>query len=162
MTPQFQGRACWKTFRLRELVEEVCRSSAALRGEPSIDLSIDIPADLTVSGDRKMLRRAIEYLIEGAAAAMPDGGALLATSATGPEGVELEIADTGPSLSDDDRRHVFDPSDTAPRGVVGWDMALVRHVAEVHGGSVTAVNCPEGGVALTLRIPRPKVLEAAA
>ena len=31
-----------------------------------------------------------------------------------------------------------------------------------YGGSVTAANCPEGGVAFTLRIPRRAALEAAA
>jgi signal transduction histidine kinase len=162
MWPHISGRIGWKTFCLRDLVEEVCRSLAATCNRQGIDVCIDVPADLAVAGDQKLIRRAVECLMERAMAAMPDGGALLATSAAGPEGVELEIADTGPSLSDEDRRHVFDSSASVLHGMADWDMAMVRHVAEVHGGSVTAANCPEGGVALTLRIPRPQALEAAA
>jgi signal transduction histidine kinase len=41
-------------------------------------------------------------------------------------------------------------------------LAIVRRIAELHGGSLSVANCPDGGVALTLRIPRPVALEAAA
>ena len=39
---------------------------------------------------------------------------------------------------------------------------MVQRIAELHGGSVTTANCPEGGAAFTLRIPRRAKLEAAA
>ena len=39
---------------------------------------------------------------------------------------------------------------------------MVYHIAKIHGGNVTAANCPDGGVAFTLRIPRRAALEAAA
>ena len=91
-----------------------------------------------------------------------EGGVLTATSATGQRAVELEIADTGASLSDEERQQAFELLPTAQRGGTGWGLAVVHRIAEVHGGSVTAANCPEGGVAFTLRIPRPAALEAAA
>ena len=152
----------WGTFPLRNLVEEVAESLASRCKEHAIETTIDIPANLVVTADRAMIRRAVEHLMLGAIAAMPDGGSLLATSAAGPDAVELEIADTGPTLSDDARRHAFDPSGTTERGASGWEMAMVRRIAETHGGSVTAANCPDGGVAFTLRIPRRAALEAAA
>lgn len=162
MLPLSKGYSTKKTFCLKELVEEVCRSLDIPCEERAIDVSIDIPSELTVSGDRRMIRRAVEHLIEGAVAAMPNGGSLWATSASDARGVELEIADTGASLSDNDRQHAFDSSGVTHRGVSGWYMAVVRHIAEMHGGSVTAANCPEGGAAFTLRIPRPEAMEAAA
>jgi signal transduction histidine kinase len=109
-----------------------------------------------------MIRRAVEHLMLGAIAAMPKGGSIVATSAAGPNTVELEIADTGPTLSDEARRHAFDPSGTTERGASGWELAMVRRIAETHGGTVTAANCPDCGAAYTLRIPRRAALEAAA
>ena len=152
----------WRTFPLRELVEEAAQSLDSRCKDQAIQTTIDVPSDLDITADRALIRRAVEHLMLGGIAAMPSGGSLLVTSAAGPEAVELEIADTGPTLSDEARRHAFEPSGTTERGASGWELAMVRHFAELHGGSVTAANCPDGGVAFTLRIPRRAALEAAA
>ncbi len=161
MLPQFNKRS-WSDFPLRDLVGEVAKSLAARCKEQSIEIILDIPANLMATGNRGLIRRAVEHLMLGAIAAMPNGGSLWATSAAGPNTVELEIADSGPTLSDDARRHAFDSSGDTERGAAGWELAMVYHIAQIHGGSVTAANCPEGGVAFTLRIPRRAALEAAA
>jgi signal transduction histidine kinase len=58
-------------------------------------------------------------------------------------------------------RRAFEPFFTTKRGGTGLGLAIVYRVAEVHGGEVTATNCPEGGAAFTLRIPRPAMEVAA-
>jgi signal transduction histidine kinase len=161
MLPQLKRRS-WSDFSLQELVDEVAQSLTARCKEQSIDVVLDISAKLTVSGDRRLLLRAVEQLMLGAIAAMPEGGSLWATSAAGKGAVELEIADTGPTLSDEGRRHVFDSAGTTERGASGWELAMAHHIAQIHGGSITAANCPEGGAAFTLRLPRRAALEAAA
>jgi len=161
MLPQFNKRS-WSDFPLRELVDEVAQSLASRCKDQSIKVILDVPADLTATANRGLIRRAVEHLMLGAIAAMPKGGSLWATSAAGPDAVELEIADTGPTLSDEARRHAFDSPGGTERGAAGWELAMVYHIAKIHGGSVTAANCPEGGAAFTLRIPRRAALEAAA
>jgi signal transduction histidine kinase len=161
MLPQFNKRS-WSDFPLRELVDEVAQSLASRCKEQAIEMVLDIPANLMATANRGLIRRAVEHLMLGAIAAMPNGGSLWATSAAGPDAVELEIADTGPTLSDEARRRVFDSSGATERGASGWELAMVYHIAKIHGGSVTAANCPDGGVAMTLRIPRRAALEAAA
>jgi signal transduction histidine kinase len=161
MLPQ-QNKRSWSDFPLRKLVEEVAESLASFCKDQAIDITLDVPANLIATGDRRLIHRAAEHLMLGAIAAMPHGGSLWVTSAAGPDAVELEIADTGPTLSDEGRRHAFDPSGASERGAAGWELAMVHHIAKIHGGSVTAANCPEGGVAFTLRIPRRAALEAAA
>ena len=152
----------WQTFSLRELVDEVCRPLALRFEEQAIRTDIDIPSNLMVTADRELLRRAVRNLMLNSLDAMSEGGLLTATSATGPHGVELEIADTGASLSDEQRQQAFEMLPTAQRGGTGWGLAVVQRIAEVHGGRVTAANCPEGGVAITLWIPHAAALEAAA
>lgn len=115
-----------------------------------------------IVADRELLRRAVQNLVLGAIAAMPDGGSLVVTSASGPNAVELEIADTGESLFDEELHRAFNPSVANHRGMTGWALAIVKQIAEAHGGDATVANCPEGGVAFTLRIPQPIALEAAA
>ncbi|MEN6459404.1 MAG: HAMP domain-containing sensor histidine kinase [Thermoguttaceae bacterium] len=151
-----------KTFALRSLVEEVVQSLALRLDAQAIETTLDIPWNQMLTADREMLRRAVRNLVLNAAAAMPDGGSLVVTSASTPDAVELEIADSGPSMSDEGRRHAFDLVGIDERGATGCTLAIVRRIAEFHGGSLSVANCPDGGVALTLRVPHPIALEAAA
>jgi signal transduction histidine kinase len=152
----------WETFRLRDLIEEICGSLAPRLAEHAIKAQIDIPFDLTVVADRDLLGRAVRNLVFNALAAMPRGGSLVATSAVGPHAIELEVADSGSPLSDDERHRVFEPLANVRCGGSGWGLAVVHRIAKLHGGSIVAANCPDGGVAFTLRIPRPVAREAVA
>jgi len=152
----------WVQFPLRELIEEICRPIEPQLAEHSIKLVMDIPTGQVLSADRELLRRAVRNLVLNAVEAMPDGGTLVATSAVEPHAVELEIADTGPALTDEQRRQAFELLPTSQRTGTGWGLAIVHRIAEMHGGSISVANCPDGGVAFTLRIPRPVALEAAA
>jgi len=127
-----------------------------------INLAIDIPANQTIHADRELLRQAVRNLLLNGIDAMPGGGTLTATSVAVPNGLELEIADSGPTLSEEERKQAFELLPAAQRCGRGWGLAVVRRVAELHGGSVEVDNCPDGGVAFTLRIPRRAALEAAA
>jgi signal transduction histidine kinase len=161
MLPQSNVRY-WAGVPLRELVNEVIASLASRFAAQAIGVAVDIPAGDIVAADRELLRRAVHGLMLNAIDAMPDGGSLLATSAAGPHMIELEIADTGPTMSDQQRQQAFELLPAVQRGGTGWGLAVVRRIAEMLGGSVMVANCPEGGVAFTLRVPRPVALEAAA
>ncbi len=161
MSPHKHG-SYWGTFPLRPLVEEVVDSLALRLAAQTIQTSVDVPWNEMVTADREMLRRAVRNLLLNAAAAMPHGGTLLATSAATAGAVELEIADSGPAISDEGRRHAFDLTGIDERGATGCTLAIVRRIAEIHGGGLSVANCPDGGVAVSLRLPRPVALEAAA
>ena len=160
--PTYQKYRCQGTFPLRQLVEEGCRTLASRLAAQAITTVIDVPTDQMIVADRELLRRAVQNLVLSAIAAMPDGGSLVATSASGHDAVELEIADTGESLFDEELHRAFNPSGANHRGTTGWSLAIVKQIAETLGGNATVANCPEGGVAFTLRIPQPIALEAAA
>jgi len=151
-----------QTFSLRQLIEGVCGSLAPQLAAQAIETQIDVPVDQSVTADQDMLRRAVLNLTLNALDAMPQGGSLVVTSASGPAGVELEIADSGPGMSEEGKRRAFDPFFTTKRGGTGLGLAIVSRIAEAHGGEVSVLNCPEGGSAFTLRIPCTAVRKAAA
>lgn len=148
-------------FPLRDLVDDVVGSLAPQMAAQSIQTVVDVPGGQVVTADRDMVRRAVLNLALNALDAMPDGGTLTVTSAADSYGVELEIADSGPGLSEDAMRRAFEPFYTTKRGGTGLGLAIVSRIADVHAGQVVALNCPEGGAAITLRIPYP-AKEAAA
>jgi signal transduction histidine kinase len=112
--------------------------------------------------DRDLLRRAVLNLSLNALDAMPDGGRLFITSFSGAGGLELELADSGPGLSEQAQRRAFEPFFTTKSNGTGLGLAIVDRIAEVHGGDVAARNCPEGGAAFTIRIPQRRWEAAAA
>jgi signal transduction histidine kinase len=91
---------------------------------------------------------------------MPHGGELVVTAYEGSREVEIEIADSGPGLATSAQR-VFEPFYTTRHHATGLGLAIVKGVARAHGGNVTACNCPEGGAAFTIHLPR-RALKAVA
>lgn len=152
----------WQTFLVGDLIEEVCDSLGPQLEAQRIDVDLDVPPNTLLTADREMVRRALLNLVLNAIDVMPEGGDLVITSYDSHAGLEIEVADSGPGLSDEDRRRVFEPFYSTKQNGTGLGLAIVYHIAEVHGGTVTSANCPEGGAAFTLKFPRKQQLRAAA
>jgi signal transduction histidine kinase len=71
----------------------------------------------------------------------------------------LRVEDDGPGAPPEDLPHLFDPffrseqSRSRATGGLGLGLMLVRQIVEAHGGAVTAVNRPGGGLRVTLTLP---------
>ena len=158
-TSEREPQLCW--FELYPLLDDVCKSVAPQLSAQGITTEIDTPAGLGIVADRDMLRRALLNLVLNALDAMPDGGELSIIGFQDSYGLVLEVADSGPGLTDDIRRRAFEPYFTTKGTGTGLGLAIVDRIAEVHGGDVTAANCAQGGAAFTIRIPQRR-MEAAA
>jgi signal transduction histidine kinase len=151
------------TVRLREIVEGVLDGLRPQLEAQDIRTTVDVPPATIVSADRESLRRAVLNLVLNAVDAQPDGGEIVVTGVAGRDAIELEIADAGPGLSGEASRRAFEPFFTTKSNGIGLGLAIVYRLIEAHGGAVVAQNCPEGGAAFTIRLPRRRfALEAAA
>jgi signal transduction histidine kinase len=144
----------WQWVDVPEIVDQVCRSLAERADKQGVDTVTDVPCHLPILADREMLAAALTQLMTNALDAMPGGGRMVITSYFGPGRFELEVADTGVGLSDHVRSRVFEPHFTTKAGKAGMGLALVKRIAKALGGDVVAMNCPEGGAAFTLRLPK--------
>lgn len=144
----------WESIDVVQLVEDVLQGLRPQMEAQAIEALIDVPAGTRFSADRDMVRRAVLNLALNAIDVMPDGGQLFIAAHHGPFGFELEIADTGPGMSDEVRKRAFEPFFSTKNHGTGLGLAIVYRIAEVHGGTCLAQNCPDGGAAFTLRIPR--------
>ena len=151
----------WHTFLVRDLVDDIYQALEPQMDAQGIDVSIDIPPHTLVSADREMFRRALVNLILNAIDAMPQGGEVVVTSFDNDAGFELEVADSGPGLSKDQLLHLFDPFFTTKCDGTGLGLSIVQRIIEAHGGRITAMNCPDGGAAFTIELPR-KIMRRAA
>ncbi|MCH2115165.1 MAG: ATP-binding protein [Pirellulales bacterium] len=152
----------WNSILVRELIDEVCEAIGPQLDAQSIRLVTDVAPQTQVNADREMLRRAVLNLILNAIDVMQTGGELVITSVDSPSGLDLEIADSGPGLDREQLLCVFDPSYTTKPSGAGLGLAIVQRIAAAHGGRVLAANCPEGGTAFTIQLPRRRPSEIAA
>jgi signal transduction histidine kinase len=117
----------------------------------------------SVPVDRARMEHLFVNLITNAAQAMPGGGtitvrtALTEASATppgDPPQITVDIEDTGPGIPVEHLSKVFEPFYTtkAPGQGTGLGLAIVRKIAQIHGGTVTLGNRPEGGARATLTL----------
>jgi signal transduction histidine kinase len=151
----------WRSFNLYELLHGVCESLRPQLEAQEVAVDIDAPRDPYGVGDPDMLRRAVLNLVLNALDAMPEGGQIVVTGWNGPEGLEVEVADSGPGVAPENCDRVFEPFFTTKSGGAGLGLAIVYRIAEAHGGRAWVRNCPEGGAAFTIRIPRPAARAAA-
>lgn len=103
--------------------------------------------------DRDLLARALGNLVANAIEAMPEGGTVTVRTAADAGGVRIEVEDTGPGLSDDQRTRLFTPYFTTKRGGTGLGLAIVQGIVSDHGGHVDVRSGPGKGTTFAIRLP---------
>ncbi|MGW5725275.1 sensor histidine kinase [Nocardia beijingensis] len=127
----------------------------------------EITADLEsapVQGDPLLLERLVHNLLDNAVRYnLPENGWVTIRSATSGDRAVLTVANSGPQVPAFEVDSLFEPfrrlsaaerlADSDARGA-GLGLSIVRSVAQAHGGTVRATARPEGGLAVTVDLPR--------
>jgi CheY-like chemotaxis protein len=118
----------------------------------SIALHLSIDHNVSeLAGDAARLRQVLWNLLANAVKFTPAGGRVDVTAKDGPTDLEITVKDSGPGIDRDVLPHVFEPfrrgESLATRtvGGLGLGLAIVRHIVEAHGGTVTADNADADG-----------------
>ncbi|WP_257458077.1 hybrid sensor histidine kinase/response regulator [Archangium lipolyticum] len=111
-------------------------------------------------GDPDRLQQIVWNLLSNAVKFTPEGGCVTVTLSQGPSHVELQVCDTGDGISPGFQKHLFerfrqaDASSTRRYGGLGLGLSIVRHLVELHGGTVEAHSDGKGrGSTFTVRLP---------
>ncbi len=132
---------------------------AVVATHPDANLELTIPEGVTLDADPTRLEQMIGNLLSNAVKYSPEGSPVR-LEVTEHEGwLELVVEDQGQGLSEDDLATIFEPfvregdDQTAPG--LGLGLALVRQLAELHGGGISASSKGRGeGSRFVLRLPR--------
>jgi len=114
----------------------------------------------SVRGDAHRLQQVVWNLLTNAIKFTPQGGRVSVRLRRTEAHVELEVADSGRGIAPAFLPHVFERFRQADGGVtrryggLGLGLAIVRHLVELHGGTVQAHSEGEGrGACFTVRLP---------
>jgi len=180
-SPLFRREIERNISELDQLVEEILLASrldareadvgdiesvdlVGLAAEECARVGADLEAsgeDIEVTGVAKLLRRALRNLLENARRYGGAAGTAGITVIVGREGgnAVLQVCDRGPGVPPAQRERIFEPFYRLPgaserEGGVGLGLALVKSIAERHGGSVRCEAREGGGACFTVRLPR--------
>jgi signal transduction histidine kinase len=139
---------------LASLVESLCQEIADA-GQAAVYRG---PGYLEFTCRPIALGRALRNILENA---VEYAGGAEATILDLPDAAEIVIRDRGPGIPPAERERVFEPfyrldrARSSRHAGAGLGLSIARNIARAHGGDVTLADPEDGGLAVTLRLPRP-------
>ncbi len=125
---------------------------------PGIPISVEpLPGPTTVSGDERLLARALDNLVGNARRFARSRITLRAIARDGR--CELHVVDDGPGIPEAQREAVLSAymrlgqDDETGRKGFGLGLAIVKRIAELHRGAIVIADAPGGGADISLRFP---------
>ncbi|MFZ9286302.1 MAG: ATP-binding protein [Burkholderiaceae bacterium] len=114
--------------------------------------------DATVHGVARLLRRLLRNLLENAARHGGSEVRLQIGRSPQAEGFEIRVSDSGPGVPESERERIFEPfyrlgGASERDGGVGLGLALVRQIAQRHGGTVSCEPAEGGGACFVVNLP---------
>jgi signal transduction histidine kinase len=158
---EFGATALRKTpVKVEALLQRVEMLLAPVAGQRGIRLVLTLSPGLpSLFADLDLLGRAVENLVSNAIKYSPDDTEVAIGAARDKDGIAISVADHGYGIPEPDLTRVFEKFYRVPRmedaGVpgTGLGLALVREIAELHGGTVSVTSKVGRGSTFTLRIP---------
>lgn len=137
---------------------DVMRPAAEARGI-TINCEFDPRADL-ITGDADRLQQVVWNLLSNAIKFTPEGGRVEVKLERVDPYAQITVSDTGIGIRPDflpqvfNRFHQADATSTRRHGGLGLGLALVRHLVELHGGTVAVTSAGENqGSQFTVKLP---------
>jgi signal transduction histidine kinase/CheY-like chemotaxis protein len=150
-----------RSVELRALIHTAVDALRYILDDKEIHLEMIMePSDSSIEGDAHRLQQVVWNLLSNAAKFTPKGGRIEIRLEHKHSNVQLTVRDTGEGIHPEFLPYVFDrfrqadSSRTRKHGGLGLGLAIVRHLIEMHGGSVNANSAGENqGATFTVTLP---------
>jgi signal transduction histidine kinase/CheY-like chemotaxis protein len=156
-----------RALDLTALVQAALDAIRPAAAAKMIDLRVNLDPEASQTvGDPERLQQIVWNLANNAVKFTPKGGSVEVRLERAGTHIELVVSDSGEGIEPDFLPHVFERfrqaegTTTRRHGGLGLGLALVRHLAEAHGGAVMAESGGKGkGAKFTVRLPVRAVLD---
>jgi signal transduction histidine kinase len=146
-----------ETVELGPLLREV---AVELHPHEGVSLDVEVPDGLAVYSNRDLLEQALRNLGENAAKHTARGSVVLRAYGDG-HAVTVEVEDSGPGISPEVQRHVFDRFYRGERDAQGFGLglAIVRESVRTLGGRIELDSSPGEGTVFRILLAPARVRE---
>nr|WP_285855801.1 ATP-binding protein [Paenibacillus camelliae] len=128
--------------------------------QKQIEVNLYSPEELYMEGDEDRLRQIFVNLLSNAISYTPEGGKIFVNiSLTEQEKVQITIKDTGIGIPEKDLPRIFerfyrvDKARSRGSGGTGLGLSIVKHLVEMHKGTITVESAVGEGTTFTLELP---------
>jgi PAS domain S-box-containing protein len=150
-----------RQIEIAKVVEATAESIAPIAANKGVNFKTILDSEAgMVSGDHDRLQQAIGNLLSNAVKFTPEGGHVELRLTRVNSQIEIAVRDDGQGIRPDFLPHVFDrfrqqdATTGRQHGGLGLGLAIVRHLVELHGGSVRVESEGEGhGATFTITLP---------
>lgn len=146
-------------FAAAELIYDVVQKHQLKAEQHNISLQVCADADLQMAhGDLALTERVLDNLIENAFAHTPDGGNIQVRLSFGTNQLKVDVADSGPGITDDALPHIFEPfyragEKTANRSHAGLGLAIAKRMMALQHGNLEVIDEPGQGAVFRFSLP---------
>ncbi len=149
-----------QTVDLRALVHHQLLDFAVVAEKARLHLKQELAENIPpLRGDPEMLRRVLDNLLGNALKFTPLRGTITVRLFVQAGNIILEVSDTGPGIPVSEQARIFerfyqvDGSSTRKHGGTGLGLALVKEIAEKHGGSISVESRLNQGSTFRMSLP---------
>ncbi len=138
-----------KPLNLATVVGAAIDAARPAANELGIDLQVRVVGSAIVNGDMYRANQVVGNLLSNALKFTPRGGRVLVDLTTDGKSATLVVADTGRGIRADLQPFIFDrfrqgdSTTTRQHSGLGLGLAIVRHIVELHGGTVSVASAGE-------------------
>jgi signal transduction histidine kinase len=147
----------WESFSLPDLVQDVLQKFELAVQARRQHLSADIPLALpVVRADLGMIERVLTNLLDNAIRHTPEDTRITVTAQAMPEGVRLEVGDTGPGIPETLRADLFCRASGGYRNSShsgGLGLVIVQRILQLHGGGIQLADGLDKGAVFRFTLP---------
>ncbi len=144
---------------LKDILSAAVAGTTEFAAQGSVRVELECGEDLLLAADPLLMTRAVANLVRNAVAHTRPGGRVLVRGERAGSAVAISVRDWGSGIAREHLPRIFerfyrvDRGRSRGRGGSGLGLAIVKHIALVHGGTVSAESEPGQGSTFTITIP---------
>jgi two-component system nitrogen regulation sensor histidine kinase NtrY len=139
-------------------MESIIEETVALyrEGHPGVRFDLNISKKLPeVSLDRQQMKQAMINLVDNAIGAMKASGDLSISVTHDPilKMIRIEVADTGPGITDEEKIRLFEPYFSTKQTGMGLGLTIVNSIVADHYGMIRVLDNHPRGARFVIELP---------